>query len=336
MSVTEPRSSSRAGHPAASGGTAAARSGDLWTFPNLITFSRLLLAVVLFWLIDGGKHWLASCVVFLVAAATDALDGWIARRYGLVTVVGRILDPFVDKVIVGGAFVFLAVYPESGVSAWMAIIVIGREMFITSLRSFLESRGKDFSAAWSGKLKMAVQCAAVAASLLYLEYGAGSAARESYAMALKVLLWAAVAMTLYSGYAYVVRAVQMFREERASNAGHSFRRRACPARFEGLRNSAYPLRLRTSAGRKRPGETEAHGAQAGVAFRDCTGRGWQSTTPRSGTQAMDLAPSCSKSFAHGCCCPSRGRSALAPRNNGFGPTMRERRAQAASLRCWWS
>ncbi|MGQ0633161.1 MAG: CDP-diacylglycerol--glycerol-3-phosphate 3-phosphatidyltransferase [Planctomycetaceae bacterium] len=212
MSVLEPHSSSHPGSEARSPEKAARQSHDLFTYPNLITFSRLVLAIVLFWLIDGGEHWLASCVVFLAAAATDALDGWIARRYGLVTVVGRILDPFVDKVIVGGAFVFLTVHPDSRVSPWMAIIVIGREMFITSLRSFLESRGKDFSAVWSGKLKMVVQCAAVAASLLFLEYGVDSPARESYATALALLLWASVALTLYSGYVYVVRAVQMFRE----------------------------------------------------------------------------------------------------------------------------
>jgi phosphatidylglycerophosphate synthase len=96
-------------------------------------------------------------------------------------VVGRILDPFVDKVIIGGSFIFLAVQPDSGVNAWMVITVIGREMFITSLRSFLESEGRDFSATWSGKLKMVLQCLAVAGSLLYLEYGRDSAAQASLA-----------------------------------------------------------------------------------------------------------------------------------------------------------
>ncbi|HTI50223.1 MAG TPA: CDP-diacylglycerol--glycerol-3-phosphate 3-phosphatidyltransferase [Planctomycetaceae bacterium] len=190
---------------------AAARRGSPWNVPNLITFSRLALAIVLFWLIDQRHHWLAACAVFIVAAATDAIDGYIARRYGLVTVVGRILDPFVDKVIIGGAFIFLAVHPDSGVTAWMAITVIGREMFITSLRSFLESEGKDFSATWSGKLKMVLQCAAVAASLLYLEYGRESAAQASLAAGRDLLLWSSVAITIYSGVIYVVRAVQMFR-----------------------------------------------------------------------------------------------------------------------------
>jgi CDP-diacylglycerol--glycerol-3-phosphate 3-phosphatidyltransferase len=190
---------------------AAARRGSPWNVPNLITFSRLALSIVLFWLIDRGNHWLAACAVFIVAAATDAIDGYIARKYGLVTVVGRILDPFVDKVIIGGAFIFLAVHPDSGVNAWMAITVIGREMFITSLRSFLESEGKDCSATWSGKLKMVLQCAAVAGSLLYLKYGRDSAAQATLAAGRDLLLWSSVAITIYSGVIYVVRAVQMFR-----------------------------------------------------------------------------------------------------------------------------
>lgn len=208
MALTEHREpagkASRPGDQSAS----VVRRGSPYNIPNLITFSRLVLAVVVFWLIDTGDHWLTACVVFLIAAATDAIDGYIARRYGLVTVLGRVLDPFVDKVIIGGAFVFLAVREGSGVNAWMAIIVLGREMFITSLRSFLESEGKDFSAVWSGKIKMVLQCAAVTASLLYLGYG-----RESPALAtmLAVLLWSAVAVTISSGIAYVARAMQMFR-----------------------------------------------------------------------------------------------------------------------------
>src|SRR4029077_7158198 len=143
------------------------------------------------------------------------LDGFIARRYGMVTKIGRILDPFVDKVIIGGAFMFLAVTPESGINAWMVMIVIGREMFVTSLRSVLEQEGKDFSAIMSGKIKMVVQCAAVAGSFLYLEYARGSGMSEhTQSVARYVrdgLLWTSVAVTLYSGYEYVIRAARMFR-----------------------------------------------------------------------------------------------------------------------------
>lgn len=208
MAMTDQRESRPLDAPT----SAARRFGSPLNVPNVITVSRLILAIVLFALIDLRQHWLAACIVFVVAAATDALDGFIARRYGLVTVVGRILDPFVDKVIIGGSFLFLAVVPDSGVNAWMAVIVIGREMFITSLRSFLESEGRDFSATWSGKIKMVLQCAAVAASLLFLEYGVGSSWQSSLAALRDVLLWSAIASTLYSGWIYVVRAAQMFRQ----------------------------------------------------------------------------------------------------------------------------
>jgi len=190
------------------------RASSALNLPNIITLSRLVLAVFLFWLIDVGGHWLAACVLFVVAAATDAIDGYIARRYGLITKIGRIFDPFVDKVIIGGAFMFLAVRPESRVNAWMVMAVIGREMFVTSLRSVLESEGKDFSATMSGKLKMVVQCAAVVGSLLFLEFAKPEpgADTSNLARALDVLLWVAVAVTLYSGYVYIVRAVKLFRQ----------------------------------------------------------------------------------------------------------------------------
>jgi len=192
----------------------APRLASALNLPNVITLSRLVLAVFLFWLIDAGGHWVAACVLFIIAAATDAIDGYIARRYGLVTKIGRIFDPFVDKVIIGGAFMFLAVRPESRVNAWMVMAVIGREMFVTSLRSVLESEGKDFSATMSGKLKMVVQCAAVVGSLLYLEFvkPEPGADTSSLARTLDVLLWIAVAITLYSGYVYIIRAVKLFRQ----------------------------------------------------------------------------------------------------------------------------
>lgn len=176
--------------------------------PNLITVSRLALALVLFGLIDYDGYWRIAAAVFLAAAGTDFLDGYIARRYGWVTTLGRIMDPFADKIIVCGAFVFLLGKPESGVTAWMVIIIIGREMFVTSLRGFLEQHGLDFSATMSGKLKMVLQCAAVTASLLSLS----PEIRETilYVTGIRdVLLWSAVAITLYSGAIYVYRASLM-------------------------------------------------------------------------------------------------------------------------------
>ncbi len=183
--------------------------------PNLITISRLLLAVLLFYLIDYDGYWRLAAAVFLAAAATDFLDGYIARKYGLVTTLGRIMDPFADKIIICGAFVFLLGKANSGVTAWMVIIVIGREMFVTSLRGFLEQHGMDFSATMSGKLKMVVQCAAVVASLLSLSPDFRELLPQVDQIR-DVLLWSAVAITVYSGAIYLHRAGVMIRQQAAN------------------------------------------------------------------------------------------------------------------------
>ncbi|MEX0725501.1 MAG: CDP-diacylglycerol--glycerol-3-phosphate 3-phosphatidyltransferase [Planctomycetaceae bacterium] len=181
--------------------------------PNAITLSRLILAGVLFWMIDKAIYWQAATWLFVIAAATDFLDGYIARKYGLVTVLGRIMDPFVDKIIICGAFIFLMDHPNSGVGPWMVIAVIGREMFVTSLRSFLEQQGKDFSASLSGKLKMLLQCAAVTACLV--TFAASTETQETLVPIRDVLLWSAVAVTVWSGAIYIVRAFQLLKGTKA-------------------------------------------------------------------------------------------------------------------------
>lgn len=182
--------------------------------PNALTTLRLLLAFVLFGLIDYEGWYRTAAALFIVAAATDWADGYYARRYGQVTVLGRILDPFVDKVIICGSFIFLLGEPYSGVTAWMTLIIVGREMFVTNLRVFLERRGIDFSAKWSGKIKMALQCVAVPASLLSMspEFAGwwDSVAGDGQLAALRdVILWAAVGVTVYSGIEYTIRGFRL-------------------------------------------------------------------------------------------------------------------------------
>ncbi len=187
--------------------------------PNLITTSRLVLAMVLFVLIDMEGWWRTAAVLFVVAAFTDFLDGYLARKYGQVSVLGRILDPFVDKIIICGSFIFLQENHSgsltSGITGWMTFVIVAREMFITGLRSVLEQYGRDFSAQWSGKIKMLVQCAAVPLSLLslsdpFLQDIEPWMSSAQFLMLRDGLLWLTVGVTVYSGLEYVVHAIRLW------------------------------------------------------------------------------------------------------------------------------
>ncbi len=177
---------------------------QVFNVPNQLTALRLLLSLALFALI-AFEYYLTAAAVFVVAAGTDWLDGYWARKYGQVTNLGRILDPFVDKIVICGTFIFLVAAPGSGVRAWMAVVIVGRELLVTALRSYLEAEGADFSASMSGKLKMALQCLAATLSLLALSYGGPRP--EALDGALQISLWSAVALTIYSGAIYVRRAI---------------------------------------------------------------------------------------------------------------------------------
>ncbi len=186
---------------------------DSLNMPNLVTGTRLLLSLVLFAMISAGDWWISAAALFVFAASTDALDGYLARRYKQITVLGRILDPFVDKVIVCGSFVFLLEKQgesDSGVNAWMVIIIIGREMFVSSLRGILEKEGKDFSASMAGKFKMTLQCVAVTVSLLSLSTSLNWPWLPWFRDA---MLWVAVGVTVWSGLIYVIRGFSLLRQE---------------------------------------------------------------------------------------------------------------------------
>ena len=176
--------------------------------PNQITVARLVLSIVVFALIPFGQFaW--ALIGFLLAAGTDWIDGYLARKYNLVTQLGRILDPFADKILICGVFVFLAAEPGSCIPAWMAVIVVGRELLVTALRSFLEQQGADFSANMPGKLKMVFQCAAAALSLYLLSHT--ETPPPWVAMLTTTAAWLAVASTVYSGAIYVRKAAQLIR-----------------------------------------------------------------------------------------------------------------------------
>jgi CDP-diacylglycerol--glycerol-3-phosphate 3-phosphatidyltransferase len=196
-------------------GTQTPASAAVFNLPNQLTVSRLLLAVVLFALM-AWECYSTALVVFVVAAFTDWLDGYLARRYGMVTTLGRILDPFADKMIICGVLVFLASVPEPGLRelgmrAWVAVLVIGRELLVTALRGFLEQQGADFSAAMSGKLKMVAQCAAAASSLGWLSLAQRGDVPSWLSWTVTLSIWATVVLTIFSGVAYIRTALRLVR-----------------------------------------------------------------------------------------------------------------------------
>lgn len=178
---------------------------SIYNVPNALTTVRFALAIAVIVLIPMDMLW-AALITFLVAVSTDWMDGYWARKYGQVTKVGRIFDPFVDKIIICGTFIALIEIDDSPIQAWMATTVVARELLVTSLRGIIEGGGGDFSASWLGKWKMVVQCAAIVAVFLgvVLQPVPGWLPATTTA-----LIWAAIGITVYSGIDYTLIAARV-------------------------------------------------------------------------------------------------------------------------------
>jgi CDP-diacylglycerol--glycerol-3-phosphate 3-phosphatidyltransferase len=192
--------------------TTPVRRPAVYNLPNALTLARLVLAGVLFGCI-AAEWWLTGLAVFAVAAVTDWLDGYLARRHGLASAFGRNFDPLVDKVLICGAFIFLLPEPAAGLAPWMVTVVVARELIVTGLRSFLEShQAVNFGADWLGKVKMGLQCAALLAILCVLAIGATGSSAGGWAVLQAGLVWAMLVATALSGLQYVWRALVLLRE----------------------------------------------------------------------------------------------------------------------------
>jgi CDP-diacylglycerol--glycerol-3-phosphate 3-phosphatidyltransferase len=196
----------------------------VFNLPNQLTAARFVLALVLFFIISE-KLWLACFVVFAVAAFTDWLDGYLARKQGITSTLGRNLDPLVDKILICGSYIFLLPFGTEGdggwLLPWMVTVIVARELVITSLRSFMENRGATFGADWLGKLKMGLQCAALFVIFTSLWIGSFDAVErpvpDSLAGFLETardgLIWAMLAATALSGLQYLWRAGSVLKAE---------------------------------------------------------------------------------------------------------------------------
>ncbi len=176
-----------------------------WNVPNTLTMSRLGLGIVVFALIANAFYF-SALVVFVIAALTDALDGYLARLLNQATPLGRQLDPLIDKVIVAGAYIYLLSIPGTGVTPWMVTVIVVRELLIQGLRSHLEGQGEAFGAKTAGKLKTLFQCLSISAVLLVLSSVSSPIPTWLYSLR-DALTWIAVGLTLYSGLSYIVMAL---------------------------------------------------------------------------------------------------------------------------------
>src|SRR5438093_295325 len=160
--------------------------------PNVLTLLRILavpvIVVALLGETPNGDAFAAG--VFALAAFTDGLDGYIARSRGDVTTFGKLMDPLADKLLIVAALVSLVSLGR--LAAWVAMVIIARELAVTGLRSVAAERGVVISASWMGKVKTLLQVAAVFALIIW----------DPTPLAVDLLVYAAVAMTVISGADY--------------------------------------------------------------------------------------------------------------------------------------
>ena len=212
--------------------------------PNIVTYARILLVLLFLGLLIAagaqptaglagfgdaplpagdetdriGLRW-GAAVVFLIAASTDKLDGWLARRTNTVTELGKLMDPIADKLLVLSALVVLSVFGE--VSWWITVLFLVREIGITGMRFLvIDTGGKVIAAAWPGKLKTLFQSIALTMLLAPVWTLGESAVNPDYLPAVYVhgyyaladaLLLLALVLCWYSGIEYVVKTIRVVR-----------------------------------------------------------------------------------------------------------------------------
>ncbi|MBI4011025.1 MAG: CDP-diacylglycerol--glycerol-3-phosphate 3-phosphatidyltransferase [Candidatus Rokubacteria bacterium] len=171
--------------------------------PTYLTLGRICLAplVVVFVISTEWIHSLVAAIIFAAAALTDWLDGHLARRRRQVTTLGTLLDPVADKLLVAAALISLVQVDR--VEAWIAVLIIGRELAVTGLRGVSAGQGVVIAASDLAKYKTAFQYLAI--TLLILEKNVPVALEAEYVYISRGMLWAALTLTVVSGIDYFVR-----------------------------------------------------------------------------------------------------------------------------------
>src|SRR5512140_989252 len=180
----------------------------IWNIPNILTMLRIALipvmAVVLLTPEREPSFWAAA--LFAAASVTDWLDGYLARRMGIVTIFGKFLDPIADKLIVMAALIMIL--PFNRVPAWMVLVILGREIIITGLRGIASTEGIVIPASDLGKFKTIFQIVAILGLLLHYDYRWFFSIDHPYLYVNMhnigiFYLWIAVILTIWSGVDYL-------------------------------------------------------------------------------------------------------------------------------------
>ncbi len=176
-------------------------AGKMLQNPNFFTSIRIFsvpLIVVLLVLPQSRLVCFMAALVFSVASITDYIDGFLARKHGMVSNFGKAMDPLADKLLVCCSFIMLAA--RGLVPGWIVCVIVARELGITGMRNVLADAGQDISASMLGKYKTTFQIAAIIPLLLHYEYfGINMHVAGTW------LLWCAVALTLWSGIDYMIK-----------------------------------------------------------------------------------------------------------------------------------
>jgi CDP-diacylglycerol--glycerol-3-phosphate 3-phosphatidyltransferase len=184
--------------------TTAPEEREMVNLPNAITLLRVsILPVLFFLLLSPGRWWsLVIAVLFIMAALTDLLDGYVARKYHIVTSLGKFLDPVADKLIVNTAMILMI--PIGRIPAWIVAIIIIRDFIVDGIRTIASDRGIVIDASPLGKKKTLCQIFAVSALIIHYPFIGADA--HTVGM---VILSIALVLTLYSGIDYFLKFYRM-------------------------------------------------------------------------------------------------------------------------------
>jgi len=177
---------------------------ELTNLPNLVTMGRVVVIPLVLFFIDNFnplRTFIAS-LLWLVAAAGDFLDGYLARSRGQVSMLGKFLDPLADKLIVNAVLVYMVALGR--VPAWVVVVLIGRDLAVNGLRSIASAQGLVIAASDGGKIKTALQLVAIMLLLIHFRYPAlGVGIPVDYHVAGLWLLYLSTIVSLYSGAQYM-------------------------------------------------------------------------------------------------------------------------------------